>query len=81
MQRLVRPHFALPLSASNEEFLFKLVQTAFLQRRKNIVNSLKGLVGKEKLEISLKMLGIDLNARAENLTLTNYIELCKQLVI
>ena len=38
-----------------KNFLFKLIQTAFQQRRKNIVNSLKGLVGKEKLEESLKV--------------------------
>lgn len=62
-----------------EEFLFKLIRTAFQQRRKNIVNSLKGLVGKEKLEDSLKVLGIDFNSRPENLTLSNYIGLCKSL--
>jgi len=67
--------------AVSEEFLFKLIQTAFQQRRKNIVNSLKGLVGREKLEESLKGLGIDFNARPENLTLSNYIGLCKKLVI
>jgi len=67
--------------APDEEFLFKLIQTAFQQRRKNIVNSLKGLVGKEKLEASLKSLNIDFNARAENLTLSNYIGLCRRLVI
>ena len=60
-----------------EEFLFKLIQTAFQQRRKNIVNSLKGLVGKEKLEGALESLGISFNARPENLTLSNYIALCK----
>ncbi len=68
-------------SASDEAFLFKLIQTAFQQRRKNIVNSLKGLVGKEKLEGELKNLGINLNARAENLTLSNYIALSNGLVI
>lgn len=67
--------------ASNEEFLFKLIQTAFQQRRKNIVNSLKGLVGREKLEGSLKNLGIDFNARPENLTLLNYIGLCNALMV
>jgi len=64
-----------------EEFLFKLIQTAFQQRRKNIVNSLKGMVGKEKLEESLINLGIDLNARPENLTLSNYIALSKALML
>lgn len=67
--------------AGDEKFLFKLIQTAFQQRRKNIVNSLKGLAGKEKLEGALKMLGITNNARAENLTLSNYIELSNHLVI
>lgn len=66
---------------SDEDFLFKLIQTAFQQRRKNIVNSLKGLAGREKLEESLKVLGIDPNARAENLTLLNYIGLCKALMV
>jgi len=74
-----KPQAQMP--SCNEEFLFELIQTAFQQRRKNIVNSLKGLVGKEKLEGSLKALGIDLNARAENLTLSNYIELSNRLVI
>jgi 16S rRNA (adenine1518-N6/adenine1519-N6)-dimethyltransferase len=68
-------------AVSNEGFLFKLIQTAFQQRRKNIVNSLKGLAGKEKLEHALKMQGISPNARAENLTLSNYIELSNHLVL
>jgi len=68
-------------SASDEGFLFKLIQTAFQQRRKNIVNSLKGLVGREKLEETLESLGIDPNARPEDLTLSNYINLSDRLVI
>ncbi len=68
-------------SAFDEEFLFKLIQRAFQQRRKTIVNSLKGLVGREKLEGSLKVLGIDFNARPENLTLSNYIGLCNALMV
>jgi len=75
----MRPH---PEEAGNiEEFLFKLIQTAFQQRRKNIVNTLKGLVKREKLENSLKALNISPNARPENLTLSNYINLCNSLVI
>jgi len=67
--------------AGNEDFLFKLIQTAFQQRRKNIVNALKGLAGKEKLERSLQALNIQLNARPENLTLSNYVELSEKLMI
>ena len=68
-------------SARDEAFLFKLIQTAFEQRRKNIVNALKGLVGKEKLEGSLKALAVDLTARPENLTLSNYIDLSNRLML
>jgi 16S rRNA (adenine1518-N6/adenine1519-N6)-dimethyltransferase len=76
---MMRPH---PEElGDNEEFLFKLIRTAFQQRRKNIVNTLKGLVGKEKLEEALKGLNIDPNARPENLTLSNYIGLCKRLML
>jgi 16S rRNA (adenine1518-N6/adenine1519-N6)-dimethyltransferase len=68
-------------SASDEKFLFKLIQTAFQQRRKNIVNSLKSLMGREKLEGSLKALSINPNARPENLTLSNYIALSNHLMV
>ena len=68
-------------AADDEAFLFKLIQTAFQQRRKNIINTLKGLASKDKLEESLGMLGIDFNARPENLTLSNYIALSNHLVI
>jgi 16S rRNA (adenine1518-N6/adenine1519-N6)-dimethyltransferase len=67
--------------AANEDFLFKLIQTAFQQRRKTIVNSLKRLVGKEQLEESLEDLGIDPSVRPENLTLSNYIGLSNRLVL
>ena len=79
LRLMMRPQ-AQALEA-DEEFLFKLIRTAFQQRRKNIVNSLKGLAAKEKLEESLKSLGINPNARPENLTLSNYIALSKLLVI
>lgn len=79
LQLMMNPHFDNP--ARDEEFLFKLIQTAFQQRRKNIVNTLKGLVGKEKLEGALTSLNINLNARPENLTLSNYIDLSNCLVI
>ncbi|MDE2027294.1 MAG: ribosomal RNA small subunit methyltransferase A [Candidatus Omnitrophica bacterium] len=65
----------------DEKFLFKLIQTAFQQRRKTIINSLKGMVDKEMLGKALADLGIKSNARPEQLTLSNYIELCKCLVL
>jgi len=79
LRMMMRPHGQK--LASNEDLLFKLIQTAFQQRRKNIINSLKGMTGKEKLEAGLKNLGISPNARAENLTLSNYIDLCNYLMV
>ncbi len=74
----MRPY---PQQARDEKFLFKLIQTAFQQRRKTIVNALKGLIEKEKLEQSLEDLGIKTSARPETLTLSNYIELEHRLVL
>ena len=71
----------IEMPAKDEALLFKLIQTAFQQRRKNIVNTLKGMIGREKLEGLLNELNIDPNARPENLSLSNYIELCNRLVI
>ncbi len=79
LRLMMRPQPQEP--ALDEEFLFKLIQTAFQQRRKNIVNCLKGLAAKEKLEEALKALGINFNARPENLTLSNYIAFSNRLVI
>ena len=67
--------------AIDEAFLFKLIQTAFQQRRKNIVNTLKGLAGRERIEAALKALNISGNARPENLTLSNYIDLSNNLMV
>jgi len=79
LQLTMKPQNKMP--ACDEEYLFKLIQTAFQQRRKNIVNTLKGMVGKERLEASLQSLGISPNARPENLSLSNYIALSNKLVL
>ncbi len=73
-----RPYGGEP---AEEQFLFKLIQTAFQQRRKTIVNALKGLRGQKELENSLRTLDISPNARPEELSLSNYIGLCKLLMI
>ncbi|MDE1920467.1 MAG: ribosomal RNA small subunit methyltransferase A [Candidatus Omnitrophica bacterium] len=64
-----------------EQFLFKVIQTAFQQRRKTIVNALKSMLGKEKLERALADLGIKADARPEGLTLSNYIGLSRRLML
>ena len=55
----------------DEEFFFKVVRTAFAQRRKTLLNSLSSF-GKEKLLAS----GIDVKRRAETLSLEEFAGLC-----
>ncbi len=79
LRLMMRPY--PEIRARNEEWCFKLIQRAFQQRRKTIVNSLKGMVGRDRLESELKNLNIDFNARPENLTLSNYINLSNSLMV
>ncbi len=66
----LRPHASLPVNV-DVEALEKVVSAAFNQRRKTISNSLKNLI--ERTIIS--DLGIDPSARAENLSLSNFVQL------
>lgn len=62
----------------DETNLFKIIKIAFMQKRKTLVNSLNNgniLESKENIEKMLKELGIDLKARAENLTLEQFAQI------
>lgn len=57
----------------NEEFFFRVIKTAFSQRRKTLRNSLKQLeASKEKMDAVMKETGIDLSRRAETLTVEEF---------
>lgn len=60
----------------NEEFFLKIVKTAFSQRRKTILNSLKSF--KDIKEALLKA-GIDSKLRPENLSIEDFIRLTEAL--
>ena len=63
------------VKTSNEENLFKVIKSAFLQKRKTLVNSLvnsKLISNKEEIENILQELEIDLRIRPENLSLLDY---------
>ena len=64
--------------ANNEELFFKLVRDAFKYKRKNIRNNLKNYP-QEKLENILKSINLDLNSRAENITLEQFIYICNKI--
>lgn len=62
----------------DEKNLFNIIKIAFMQKRKTLVNSLNNgniLDGKESIEKMLTELGIDLKARAENLTLEQFAQI------
>ena len=69
----------------DEELLFKLIKIGFMQRRKTYLNNFKSyskLQNKDEFKISVDdinkifiKLGIDLNVRAEQITLDQYIDI------
>lgn len=56
----------------NQEKFFKLIRTAFNQRRKTLRNSLDGFIGRQDLEKFLDESGIDQNVRPEGLSLEQF---------
>lgn len=66
-----------PVSENDERLLFKLIRAGFSQRRKQLVNPLSSVLGAPKSEIAQSLSGIGKNptARAEELTLDDYIKL------
>ena len=67
----------LGLTIQDEKLFFKITRKAFNQRRKTLVNSLSGLIAKEKLESFLKEYGLDNKIRAEKLSLENFRDLTR----
>ena len=63
------PHERLPYKANNVKTLENLVNVAFQQRRKTLRNALKQLLSPEIIE----QLPIDTAARAEEITLSEYV--------
>lgn len=68
------------MSVRERELLFKIIRTAFNQRRKTIVNSLSGLVEKKMFLQIIKKLHIDERFRAENLALRDYISISNEMM-
>lgn len=69
------PYTRLPLKAEDEGLLAKVVTTAFGQRRKTLRNTLKGLLDDE----GFSTLGIDPQARAENLSVAEFVAIANHL--
>lgn len=69
------PYNQLPYPAKDVYWLNRVTTQAFNQRRKTLRNALSTLFRAEQLEV----LGIDLTARAENLTIADYVRLANWL--
>ena len=69
------PYNQLPYPAKDVYWLNRVTTQAFNQRRKTLRNALSTLFRAEQLEA----LGIDLTARAENLTIADYVRLANWL--
>ena len=64
-----------PVEVNDEEEFFKLIRSAFNQRRKTLRNSLAGFITLASLEVFLDKEGIDRNVRPETLTLDDFARL------
>ena len=60
------------IKVKNEDFLFKLIRSAFSSRRKKVINALSGFGDKEYISKALKSLNIDGTLRPQDLSLSDY---------
>ena len=65
------------VKVNDEDKLFKLIKTSFMQRRKTFINGIAngGLTSKEKIKEILINLNIDENVRGENLSLEQFAQI------
>lgn len=72
----VRPQPAV--AVADEDFFFQVVQGAFTQRRKTLLNNMTSLFGKDQKQLVLDVFertGIDPARRGETLTLAEFVQL------
>ena len=66
------------VKVENETLFFELIRENFTKRRKNILNSISGVIEKEKLEKILEKLNINPNSRGENLSLQDFANIANE---
>ncbi|MDD5692441.1 MAG: 16S rRNA (adenine(1518)-N(6)/adenine(1519)-N(6))-dimethyltransferase RsmA [Candidatus Omnitrophica bacterium] len=69
------------VQVEDEEKFFKLLRAAFNQRRKTLRNSLEGIVEPESLKEFLDSAGIDVNARPEMFSLSQFADLSNSVAL
>lgn len=64
------------IELKDKKLFFRLIKIAFSQRRKNIGNSLTGIgMIKQEVKEMLEVLSLDINLRAENLSINQYAQI------
>ena len=64
----------------NPKVMFMIIKSAFMQRRKTLLNALTNaqvFSSKQEGENILKQIGLEPNVRAENLTIQNYADIAE----
>ena len=59
----------------DERLLFRIIKTAYMQRRKTFVNAINSIIEKEEAKNILNKMGLDNNIRGEKLTLEQYAQI------
>mgnify|MGYP003294182527 CR=1 FL=1 len=69
------------IKVSDEKKFFKMVKAAFAQRRKTAVNSIaSGMsISKDKVAEAISSAGLDVNVRAEKLSMQELADICENL--
>ena len=70
------------VKVENPKVMFMIIKSAFMQRRKTLLNALTNaqvFISKQEGIKILNKLGLNENVRAENLTIENYAELAKEI--
>ena len=69
------------VDVENVDLFFKIIKNAFMQKRKTLVNSLSnnGIIEKSKIINILKELNINVNVRAEKLTIYQFAEIANKI--
>lgn len=71
-----------PVNVENKKLLFKIIKCAFMQRRKTLLNSLTNshiFADKTFGEKILSELGLELNIRAEKLSIDDFARICNKI--
>ena len=72
-----------PIEVKDKEYMFKIIKNAFMQRRKTLINALTNTnIFKNKDEATkiLEELGLDLNVRAEKLSIEDFANITNKIL-